>query len=105
MVIFVAVVTGAIPARADWEVAVGAGYVRIFPVDFIPGSVFYPALAVKGRPDEIMVFPGRLDQPLEIAPKWQPQGRPLDTYVFVLHLSSGEVTLLPLADFLKTETL
>ena len=105
MVVFIAVVTGAVPARADWEVADGAEYVRTFPVDFIPEAVFYPALAVKGRPDEIMIFPGRLDQPLEIAGKWQPAGKPLDTYVFVLHLSSGEVTLLPIAGFIETETL
>jgi hypothetical protein len=86
-----------------WEISMGADYVQTFQMEYIPDSSFYPTFAVRGRPDEIIVFPGRLDVPLESNTPWQPQGLPLGIYVFVLNIKSGEVSLLTLDWFLKQE--
>lgn len=105
IMIFTASACNAAPFIGAWEITEGAEYVRIFKTDVIPESHFYPALAVKGREHEILVFPGRLDHPLDSAVRWQPQGRPPGIYVFMLNMKSGEVSLLTLDSFIKQETI
>lgn len=105
IMIFAASICNAAPFIGALEITDGAEYVRIFQTDFIPESYFYPALSVKGREHEILVFPGRLDQPLDSAVRWQPQGRPPGIYVFMLDMKSGEVSLLTLDSFIKRETI
>lgn len=85
----------------DWEISMGAEYVRTYQTEFIPDSYsFYQAFAVRERPNEIIVFPGRLDIPLESNKSWQPPGRPLGIYVFMLNMASGEVSILTFDWFL-----
>jgi hypothetical protein len=87
-----------------WEISMGAEFVRTFETESIPDSGFYPALAVSGRPDEIIVFPGRLDIPPEANIPWQPRGLPPGIYVFVLDLKSGKVSVSSLDWFLGQDT-
>ncbi len=88
----------------DWEISMGADYIQTFQTEYIPHSSDYPAFALRGRPNEIIVFPGRLDVPLESLTSWKPRELPLGIYVFVLDIKSGEVSLLTFDWFLKQET-
>lgn len=87
-----------------WEISIGADYIQTFQTEYIPDTSYYPAFALRGRPNEIIVFPGRLDVPLETNTSWQPRGLPHGLYVFVLNIKSGEVSLLTFDWFLKQET-
>lgn len=89
----------------DWEISMGADYVQTFQTEYIPDSYsFYQAFAVRERPNEIIVFPGRLDIPLESNKSWQPPGQPLGIYVFMLNMESGEVSILTFDWFLNQGT-
>ena len=86
----------------SWAISIGADSVITFEPEYVPETDSCYGFAVTGHPDKIFVspvYPGikRLTE------QWQPEGKPLGIYVFVLDLKSEQVDLMALERFLELD--
>ena len=89
------------PKVGQLEISEGADCVLTFEPEYIPYSIYYFAFELVGHPDEIIVSPNHPDYRFGSSEHWQPKGRPLGMYVFVLNLKSGKVSLMAWDRFLQ----
>lgn len=81
-----------------WEVSKGSENVLVFEPEYIPSTLYFYALSMPGRSDEIIVTLSDPEKKFGNA-GWRPKGLPLGHYVYVLHLTSKTVSLMAWEDF------
>lgn len=85
-----------------WKISNGAENVFVFEPEYIPSTLYSYALAVPGRPDEIIVT---MSDPAGESGNggWRPKGLSIGYYVYVLNLKSETVDLMAWEDFKQLE--